>query len=113
MHSVEVEVVDGVIVIAARGELDAFAAPDLTAALPAPGERTRVIVDLDSVTFLDSTALGVVVHAIRDVSDAGGGTRVVLPRGAARRIFELTTLDRVLPLATSRSEALAALRSAA
>ena len=32
--------------------------------------------------------------------------RVVLPESSARRIFEITTLDRVLPIAPSRRDAL-------
>ena len=36
---------------------------------------------------------------------------IVLPAGPARRIFEITTLDRVLALAPSRADALAALTS--
>jgi len=43
---------------------------------------------------------------------AGAGlaeVQVVLPSGSARRIFEITTLDRVLPVAPSRDEGLAAL----
>jgi hypothetical protein len=35
----------------------------------------------------------------------------VLPEGFARRIFEITTLDRVLPVAGTRDEALATLRA--
>jgi hypothetical protein len=33
----------------------------------------------------------------------------VLPTGTARRIFEITTLDRALPVAATRSDALAEL----
>jgi hypothetical protein len=32
--------------------------------------------------------------------------KVVLPRGPARRVFEITTVDRVLPVAHSRDDAL-------
>jgi anti-anti-sigma factor len=113
MHHVAVERIDGVVVIVARGELDAFAAPDLSAALPETGESANVVVDLESATFLDSTALGVVVRAVRDLETNGGRARIILPRGSARRIFELTTLDQVLPLATSRSDAVRSLTSAA
>jgi anti-anti-sigma factor len=113
MHRVGIERHEGVVVIAAGGELDAFAAPDLSAALSddesAPSGR---VIDLGSVSFLDSTALGVVVRAVRAASERGRETRVVLPRGSARRIFEITTLDRVLPLSPSLQEALAELTRA-
>jgi hypothetical protein len=50
------------------------------------------------------------VRAVRDVGGRGGTIRVVLPAGTARRIFEITTLDRVLPVAPTRADALRDLR---
>jgi anti-sigma B factor antagonist len=67
------------------------------------------VADLGPVTFLDSTALGLVVRAVRELTEAGAEVRVVLPGGHARRIFELTSLDRLLPIAESRSAAIDAL----
>jgi anti-sigma B factor antagonist len=110
MHRVAIDrSADSIPVVAARGELDAFAAPDLRAALAELGHETKVVVDLDAVSFLDSTALGVVVRAVREVEERGGRVRVVLPSGSARRIFEITTLDSALPVAASRAQAVAAL----
>ena len=61
------------------------------------------------MSFLDSTALGAVVRSFRELGERGGEALVVLPATAARRIFEITTLDRVLPTAPSRAAAIAAL----
>lgn len=102
---------DGTVgVLRATGELDAFAAPDLEGAFAELGGVDRVVVDLAAVSFLDSTALGTLVHEVRRVQGLEGSVRVVLPGGAARRIFEITTLDRVLPVAPSLAEAVADLR---
>ncbi|MGH3127916.1 MAG: STAS domain-containing protein [Gaiellaceae bacterium] len=95
-----------VAVVVARGEHDAYSAPDLEAAFADVGAETRVVVDLDSVSFLDSTALGAVVRAVREIDERGGRALVVLPRGPARRIFEITALDSALPVAESRAQAL-------
>jgi len=46
------------------------------------------------------------VRKVNEILDVGGGARVVLPESSARRIFEITTLDRVLPIAPSRRDAL-------
>ena len=99
MHRVETDRDGDVVVIAAGGELDAYAAPELSDAFAELAHGDRVVVDLSSVSFLDSTALGVVVRAMREIDDRRGGSRIVLPKGAARRIFEITTLDSVLPVA--------------
>jgi anti-sigma B factor antagonist len=89
----------------AEGELDAFAAPEIRAAVDELAGTTRVVADLSAVSFLDSTALGLLVRAVRELGERGADVRIVLPKGTARRIFEITTLDRVLPIAASREDA--------
>jgi anti-anti-sigma factor len=113
MHSVTVDRSAAVAVVVARGELDAYSAPDLDAAFMDVGAEPRVVVDLDRVSFLDSTALGAVVRALRDIDERGGRALVVLPRGPARRIFEITALDSALPVAETPSQALRSLTTEA
>ena len=108
MHRVNVDRTADIVVVAAGGELDAYAATDLADAFAHVAGERRLVVDLEAVSFLDSTALGVVVRAMRDVDGRSGSSRIVLPKGPARRIFEITTLDRVLAVAPSRAHALAA-----
>jgi anti-sigma B factor antagonist len=109
MHRIGVERDGDVAAVVAGGEIDLYGAPELSDALASVGRERRVVIDLTAVSFLDSTALGVVVGAVRELRAQGGAARVVLPKGSARRIFELTTLDQVLPLEESRAGALAAL----
>ena len=49
------------------------------------------------------------MRGVRALDEEGARVQVVLPAGSARRIFEITALDRVLPVAASRQDALAAL----
>jgi anti-sigma B factor antagonist len=110
VHRIDVEHEGDAGVVRAHGELDAFAAPDITESFELVSSSPRVVVDFSAVTFLDSTALGLVVRGVRRLREHGAGVRVVLPLGTAAKIFELTTLDRVLPVSGSRDEALAELR---
>ena len=105
MHDVSIEHHEATAIVCAAGELDAFAAPDLAAALGAVADTPRVVVDLTRVAFLDSTALGEVVRTARARDEQGNVLRVVLPDGPARRIFEITGLDRALPVAPTRLDA--------
>jgi hypothetical protein len=59
---------------------------------------------------MDSTALGLVARAVRLHGEEGRLVRVVLPLGSARRIFEITALDRALPIAPTRADGVAELR---
>jgi anti-anti-sigma regulatory factor len=53
------------------------------------------------------------VRGVRTLEERGVRVRVVLPGQDARRIFEITTLDQVLPVSDSRAEALRELAAGA
>ena len=106
----DVEPFAGGLAMSLAGELDAYHAPGLRQAFAELIDGTEglvLVLDLEAVTFLDSTALGTMVGALRRLRESGGELRVVLPRGHARRIFELTALDRALDVRATRAEALA------
>lgn len=109
MHRVTTDRSGAVPTVVARGELDAFAEPDVSAAFAEVADEHRIVVDLEAVSFLDSTALGTVVRSLREIGERGGEALIVLPATPARRIFEITTLDRVLPTSPSRAQAVEAL----
>jgi anti-sigma B factor antagonist len=104
------ETSEGIVVVSPRGELDAYTTPGLRSELHRlveAGSRA-LVVDLTDVTFLDSSALGVLVGTLRRLRERDGELRVVKPRPLAMRAFEVTSLDRVLNLHGTRNEALAA-----
>jgi anti-sigma B factor antagonist len=109
VHRIDVEREPDATVLHALGELDAFAAPDIAESFEQASGSARFVADLSAVSFLDSTALGLVVRGVRELREGGSAVRVVLPRGTAARIFEITTLDRVLPISASRAAALSEL----
>jgi anti-sigma B factor antagonist len=113
VYRIQVEQHGEPVVFRADGELDAFAADDITAAFQEAGAARAVVADLAGVSFLDSTALGLIVRGVREIGERGGRAMVVLPRSTARRIFEITTLDRVLPVAESHADAVTELRAEA
>jgi anti-sigma B factor antagonist len=113
MHRIRTHRESDVFVLTAEGELDAFIAPALTESLDdaARGPEGRLLADLSRVSFMDSTALGALVRAVNELVRGGGRARIVLPATAARRIFEITTLDSALPTAPTRAEALRQLQA--
>ena len=112
MHRVAVERVPAAAIVRASGELDAFAAPDLESAFEEVSDQPAVVADLVSVSFMDSTVLGLLVRAVRELTEGGARVRVVLPAGVARRIFALTSLDEMLPVSDSLPAALEELEPA-
>jgi anti-sigma B factor antagonist len=99
----------GVVVLRAKGDVDAYTAPGLRTQLHAVtgGEAQLVVVDLAEITFIDSAGLGTLVGAHRRMREAGGRLRIVRPPALVARAFELTGLDEVLDLTDDREQALA------
>jgi anti-sigma B factor antagonist len=98
---------DGWTVVHVTGELDVYAAPVLRAQLVdlVVGESPRLIVDMDTVTFIDSTGLGVLVGVLRRVRHHGGVLRVVATGDPVLRTMRITGLHRVFGTFASVTEA--------
>lgn len=90
-------------VIAVSGEIDVATAPQLRECLHrviAQGEST-IVLDLLGVTFLDSTALGVLVGALKRCREVGGDLHIVVADPRIMKIFEITGLTNVFTIAPS------------
>jgi anti-sigma B factor antagonist len=98
-------------VIAVRGEIDLFTAPDLKQVLTdaIEGGEHRVVIDLSEVSFLDSTALGVLIGAVKRLRSRGGALAIVNTDPSIAKTFEITGLDQIFTILPSRADALAAL----
>jgi anti-sigma B factor antagonist len=96
------------------GDVDALTAPQLGRRLLGLLEdgKTKVIVDLSRVTFMDSTGIGVLLHALRRLSVTDGRLVLVCPTERVLRPFQITGLTRRLPIFRSREEALGVLATA-
>jgi anti-sigma B factor antagonist len=66
-----------------------------------------VVVDLLGVSFLDSTALGVLVGSFKRLRDSGGTLKLVIAEPRILKVFEITDLVRVFPIFATVDEALA------
>ena len=80
----------GQIVVSASGELDLASVEQLRDVLsPLSGQ---VIFDLSIVTYLDSSAIGVLVSALNRLTRDGGTLRFRSPNDVPRRVLQLTGL---------------------
>jgi anti-sigma B factor antagonist len=108
------ELGNDVVVLVAGGEIDYSASPQLSERLSEriEGGTTRVMLDLSTVTFIDSTAIGALVSAATRLHGLGRGTlAVVCPEENRRvvRILEIAGVDSVIALHNSREDAIAEL----
>jgi anti-sigma B factor antagonist len=102
---------DGTGVVAVSGEVDMYTAPQLKQCLLdlIDGGARKVVVDLSAVSFIDSTALGVLIGGVRRLHGAGGAMALVVTSRSVERVLSITGLDRVFSINATVDEALAAL----
>jgi anti-sigma B factor antagonist len=98
-------------VVAVRGEIDLRTAPELKAALSESIEsgHSRIVVDLTDTTFLDSTALGVLIGAVKRLRSRDGRLTIVNVDDNIAKTFEITGLDQIFPISSTREDAIKAL----
>ncbi|HJQ75619.1 MAG TPA: STAS domain-containing protein [Gaiellaceae bacterium] len=102
---------DGAVVVSLAGELDLYNAEEVRGALldACSSEPAVLVVDLEEVRFIDSTALGVLIEARSRMADRSG-FRLAAPGLETRRALEVSGLDRHFLVHDTVAEALEAAR---
>lgn len=102
-------------VVRVAGELDFDVAPSFKRALIGCIERgdRQLVVDLNAVSFIDSTAIGVLVGTVKRLNALDGSLGVVCDNDDVRGIFEAVGIENVIQLHRCDADAFAALAVAA
>jgi len=66
----------------------------------------KIIIDLSSCEYIDSTFLGALVVILKKMADRSGEIKYVIPQPSALYLFKITGLYGVLNLYRNREEAL-------
>ena len=82
------------------GEIDVATSPDLRQALldPSLDPSATLVVDMLTVTFLDSTGLGALVEGHNRFQDAGGTLQLVIANPHVLRVLQVTALDQTFSI---------------
>jgi anti-sigma B factor antagonist len=84
------------VVVAVEGELDLFTAPFLRDEVreAIKQDSARLVLDLQQLSFMDSSGLSVLIEAWRLATSEGGGVSLAAPQAPVARILRTTGLDR-------------------
>ena len=97
-------------VVTVGGEIDVYTAPKLREQLIdlVSGGAYHLVIDMETVDFLDSTGLGVLVGGLKRVRAHEGSLRLVCTQERILKIFRITGLTKVFPIHDSVEAAVAA-----
>src|SRR5207245_9653395 len=98
----------GVTVLAPTGRLDVAGAPALKDAVSEAMKsgKPRLVIDMEGVSFVDSSGLGSVVAALKHLRSSQGALRLVVANHGGRVVLRVATLDRRVPYDLRVAEAL-------
>jgi anti-sigma B factor antagonist len=97
---------DGITVVEAEGEIDLATTPQLSAALyEAAIISPHVIVDLSSVTYMDSSGFGALLGATKKLRPEGGTLYLVGCSANIERMLVITRLNTIFGIHRTEAEA--------
>lgn len=104
--ALDYELESNICVAKVRGDIDAFTVPDLRAALDTALNRgcTSIVLDLSHVSYLDSSALGLIVWLNRILEPKDGKLVLAGATGDVTRILEISGLIGAAPTVSAASD---------
>jgi anti-sigma B factor antagonist len=93
-----------------EGEIDLHISPEVTESLRSMIEKKPklLVVDLEKVTYLDSSGLAALIEAMQSVQEYGGKFALAGVHENVHHIFEIARLDQVFLIFPDVDSALAA-----
>ncbi len=95
-------------IVRVTGELDLATCSDFEAALTAMPAGERIVLDLTGCTFLDSSAIRVVLSSARVAAENGGALTIVTSDPGVLRTLEIANVEARVPIHGTLEAALAA-----
>jgi len=94
--------------IALAGDFDLHSGPEFERrVLEALGRgASELLIDLTEVSFIDSTTIGILMRTRKRLAPLGGRVFVVTADRNILRLFEITALDRMFEIYSTRDEAM-------
>jgi anti-anti-sigma factor len=104
---VRTEVVDGITVHRIKGKIDTLTSPDFELAMRSSfsGDGSRVIVDMREVSFITSAGIRVLAMAAKRTTATQGGLAVFGLNSTINEVFEISGLQKMIPIVANETEA--------
>lgn len=100
---------DGAVIVALSGEIDLHRTPEVHKALVGVCQErpARLVINLQEVSYIDSSGIGTLVEVFRRVNGYRGELRLCGLNERVYSVFEITKLNHFFKIYPSEAEALA------
>lgn len=88
---------DEVVIITVKGEIDLYNAKKLSDALEGAHQEgvKNVIIDVENVSYIDSTGIGALIKGKKIFKTAGGDVKLAAVQESIQDVFNRTKLDSI------------------
>jgi stage II sporulation protein AA (anti-sigma F factor antagonist) len=103
----ELRLVRNTLVVRIEGELDMLVAEQLRSQIDSKLDSREVntlIINLDKVTFIDSSGLGVLIGRYKKLSAIGGHMYIVGARPSVEKILFFSGINKLIPMFNSEQD---------
>ncbi|MEQ8190368.1 MAG: STAS domain-containing protein [Candidatus Eremiobacterota bacterium] len=102
------EINNNIMGINIEGEIDVYTSPKVKEALNDLIQKgnNNIIVNLEGVSYIDSTGLGVLIGALKRVKENNGDIKLVCTNLQIKKIFDITGLVKIFELYDSEELAI-------
>lgn len=91
-----------------EGEIDVYTSPGVKESLNDLIQKGHynLIVNLENVSYIDSTGLGVLIGALKKVKEHDGAIKLICTNMQLKKIFDITGLVKIFGIYDNEEEAL-------
>ena len=102
--------IESVTILDVKGEIDLYNAPEIRDEINRliEADRVRLIINLDDVSYIDSSGIGALISGLSNLKKKNGGLKIINVNGSVRKVFELTKLTTFFEIHNTEQAALAA-----
>jgi anti-sigma B factor antagonist len=97
------------VIASVRGEIDLHNSPEFRDALLmllATAKPKNLILNMCEVSYMDSSAIAVLVESLRKLRVGGGKLYLVAPQARVRSVLEIARLDTIFKVVATEADAL-------
>ena len=98
---------EDIVMVVPKGALDMASVSQMKLQDYINAGRIKLVLDLESIEYIDSAGLGEIVRAMKRAREAGGDLRLFGVHGQVGKIIEITGLNKAIAVYSTREEAVA------
>ena len=99
---------EDILICSIDGEIDINTSPQIKKAFDklAKDKQKKVIINLEKVSYVDSSGLATLVEALKNFRAYGGKLKLTSLSGKVKSLFEITKLEKLFDIVDREEEAL-------